>query len=132
MIANAEMVGEDELVARYILFRNRVRADGSVKSDAFIPPPNFELSVTRHLGLSVEQVWGFGKAVASQNNRPLIGRADIKSAYCLEQRLCIMLAPLPENSNHANIVGWPENKESQKQIAQELAAKAVYVPNTDF
>jgi hypothetical protein len=32
--------------------------------------------------------------------------------------------PLANNQNHANVIGWPTDKPTQKIIAQELAAKA--------
>ena len=42
----------DEWLARFILRKEHVRADGTVKPDPFIPYKHIELSVTRHLGLS--------------------------------------------------------------------------------
>ena len=43
-------VVENEWLARYILRKEHVRADGTVKPDPFMPYRRVELSVTRHLG----------------------------------------------------------------------------------
>ena len=47
MSGNSEPLSLSESVARFIPFGSRIRADGSVKPEAFMPPPSLELSVTR-------------------------------------------------------------------------------------
>ena len=54
--------------------------------------------------------------------RTLHGRADIQALNILEINLQVNPDNIPPR--HANIIGWPELKEEQKSIAQELAAKA--------
>jgi len=92
------------------------------------PPPDFKLSVTRHIDLSDLALWQIGQAVADA--RPaatLHGRADLKVVDVKRQTLQVDAAPLPENLNHANIAGWPPDKPAQKIIAIELAASARFV-----
>ncbi|CUQ66313.1 hypothetical protein [Candidatus Nitrospira inopinata] len=121
-------VTDDEDLARFVLFRGWIRSSHStVKPDAFIPYPYPDLSVTRHIGLSVEEVWQIGQAVADRRPATLYGRADIQAVHIRRQALRIV--PTPEPRNHANITDWPKDKPAQKIIAQELAAVARYVPN---
>ncbi|MGI9168186.1 MAG: hypothetical protein ACR2G5_17685 [Pyrinomonadaceae bacterium] len=61
-------VSDDEWLARFILFRNQIRRDQTVKQDAFIPYPYPDLSVTRRLGLTDNELWELGQEFA--NSRP--------------------------------------------------------------
>lgn len=54
-------VMEDEWLARYILRREHVRVDGTLKPDPFMPYKWVELSVTRHLGLEEPEIWQAGR-----------------------------------------------------------------------
>jgi hypothetical protein len=117
-------VEANEWLARFILKQNHIRPDQTVKQDAFIPHPHRELSVTRHLQLSETQLWGVGYNVAQQIGKILQGRADVQASVFQRQELQVVAAPLPENPNHANAVGWPAEKPTQKIIAQQIAAAA--------
>jgi len=120
-----QILGEvlpDELLARFILQRNRIRHDLSVKADAFVPHPYRELSVTRHVGLPNEAIWRIGRAVAESANKTLHGRADVKARVFADYKLAVDAAPTPANANHANVTGWPLNKAEQKSTAQKIAA----------
>jgi len=123
---NPPSVEADEVVARYVMQRRHVRANNTVKPDAFIPHPHRELSVTRHRGAAEEEIWAIGKQVAAQRAKPLMGRADIEVAACETQGLLVKAAPLPENPNHANVTGWPREKHEQKHRAMELANRAMF------
>lgn len=133
---NVPDVGIDETVARYILQRSHIRSSNqTVKQDAFIPNQNQELSVTRHLLASDEELWAIGESVASSTCKSLYGRGDVRtsqvaavSSMCVAERLVVRAAPISGNPNHADILGWPADKPAQKAIAQELAAVAQYVP----
>jgi hypothetical protein len=121
-------VTDSEVLVRFVLFRGWIRSSNStVKSDAFIPHPYPDLSVTRHIGLSVEEIWQIGQAVADSRPATLYGRAEIQALHVRRQSLRIV--PTPEPKNHANITGWPKDKPAQKIIAQELAAVAHCLPN---
>lgn len=125
-------VADDEWLARFIWFRNRVRQDQTVKPDAFIPPKDLQLSVTRHINLSEEELWNIGQRVAEQAANtpkvPLHGRADLCVRDVSAQKLRTEAAPRDDNRNHAHIIGWPLEKSARKIIAQELAEKAIFRP----
>lgn len=130
MIAEFNSVGDDEFVARFVHFANRVRSDGTVKQDAFMPPPDLELSVTRHGSGGATSLWARGVAVGATINRALIGRADITGgAIRVVRPLDVVAAPLPENPDHGHIIGWPPaaDKPAQKVLAMSLAAVSVFV-----
>ena len=118
---------DHELLARFILRKDYVRFDKTVKPNAFIPPKNLQLSVTRHLSLTVELIWRAGEEVAAIQNLPLHGRADIECSHVTKLGLIARASPLPTNSNHADIIAWPDDKPAQKLLAQELAANSTYV-----
>lgn len=123
-------VSADEWLARFITIDKWVRADKSIRPDAFIPPKDLNLSVIRHLNLSEENLWRLGQSVAdaiSEKRRGgLHGRADITADDVSRQTLKVEAAPFAENPNHAHITGWPD-KPAQKNIAQRLAAAAKFV-----
>ena len=115
-----------ETIARYITSKRWYsRKKNIVKPQAFMPPPIHRLSVFRIDNLSETEIWkiGFNKVISKMNPpRNLHGRADILALNILENNLQIEPDNIPPR--HADIVGWPELKEEQKSIAQELAAKA--------
>jgi hypothetical protein len=112
----------DELLARFILQRNRIRYDRTVKPDAFVPHPYRELSVTRHINLDDPTIWRIGYAVAESAKKTLHGRADVRARVFAANTLQVTAAPTPSNANHANVTDWPINKAEQKSIAQKIAA----------
>lgn len=122
-------VADDELLARFILFNRWVRKDGTLRQDGFMPlPPDFKLSVTRHIDLSDLALWQIGQAVAdARPTATLYGRADLKAVDVKSQTLRVDAAPRPDNIYHANIAGWPPDKPAQKIIAIELATSARFV-----
>jgi hypothetical protein len=130
--SNVPPVSDDEELARYIFSSSHVRrADKSLKPDAFMPPMNLELSVTRHLATNEVELWGIGETVALASSRTLRGRADIDTKACLGQKLSVQAAPIiPQNPNHAHIVGWPADKPARKIVALEIAAKAKFIPKS--
>jgi hypothetical protein len=125
-------VSGNEALARYILSSSHVRrTDKSVKPDAFMPPLDLELSVTRHLEASEAELWNIGESVALATTRTLYGRADVETDVCLKQKLVVQAAPIiPQNPNHAHIVGWPSNKPACKIVAQEIALNAKFIPKS--
>lgn len=90
-----------------------------------MPPPNLKFSVFRIDSLSVPEIWkiGLNQVIAKMPEpRTLYGRADIQAKNVLKTGL--QFDPDNKPPRHANIVNWPETKEEQKSIAQELAADA--------
>jgi hypothetical protein len=121
-------VKDDEWLARFILFRKWIRSsDQTLRPDAFIPHPWPDLSVTRNLELSPNEIWVIGQGVADQRGTKLLGRGDVQASVPRGQRLQIEAAPIEGNPNHANIAGWPSDKPAQKMIAQEIAAAARFI-----
>ncbi|MEW6219459.1 MAG: hypothetical protein AB1634_07985 [Thermodesulfobacteriota bacterium] len=117
-------VAPRELLARFILYRDHIRRDRTIKPDALIPHPHQDLSVTRHLHLSGAELWQLGHDVAEKRGKTLRGRADLTASAFQAQKLQVLAAPVSGNSNHANVAGWPQDKPAQKMIAQELAVAA--------
>lgn len=117
-------IDSNEWLARFIYYRRHIREDWTIRPDAFIPHPYTDLSVTRHLQLSEAQIWEIGHGVAQQTRQILRGRADVQVFVFQRQQLHVVAAPLPENSNHANVTGWPGEKPVQKIIAQQVAGAA--------
>ena len=125
---NVPEVGDDETLARYVLYSRHIRrTDQTVKPDAFIPNPHGETSVTRHLLMTEEELWSVGRSVAGVIGKTLHGRADIPVSTCLAQQLSLHATPFADNPNHADITGWPSDKPAQKIIAHEIAATAKFM-----
>lgn len=128
----------DEVVARFILagqskksLRKLVRADETIKPLLFLPYDHIELSVNRHRDCTENEIWGFGEGVAGYRNLVLHGRSDIHVEDCKFDTLEVLAKPIqndpngvPDNPNHADIVGFPAKKEDQLSLAGKLAAKA--------
>ena len=59
--AHVPDVAAEELLARYVLQGSHVRnSNQTVKPDAFIPHPYSDLSVTRHLQATADEIWAAG------------------------------------------------------------------------
>jgi len=118
-------VDETEKLSRFILFSKWLRSDQTVRSEAFIPHPYIDLSVTRQRNISGSELWNLGKEVSTIRKCTLYGRADIFAEPVMKQNLTI--EPSEPPLNHANIKGYPEDKSKQKLIALELAAEACFI-----
>jgi len=121
-------VGPEESLGRYLQKGYYSSEKNSVKPQAFMPPPNLHLSVFRIDGLQWEEIWEIGQIKvmdAMPKPRELRGIADVKALKVQENGLEIEPDNIPPR--HANIIGWPEEKEKQKMIAQGLAAEATLV-----
>lgn len=126
--SNVPPVSDDERLARFVTRSKLFRSDGTVKPDVFIPFKHVELSVTRHLHATEEEIWSAGRDVAGSLKQTLRGRADIFARDCILNTLRIIETPLVNNPNHADIMDWPQQKQDQKAIALKLAASAIAVP----
>lgn len=126
-----DQVALDELLARFVMFRDWVRSDQTIKQDAFFPPKDLHLSVTRHLQLSEQELWSVGElaveARSSIRSKSLVGRADVIARIVSQHGLRTEAAPEPSNPNHADVIGWPTEKAAQKMIATELAREANFI-----
>ncbi|MDP1559939.1 MAG: hypothetical protein Q8M16_00905 [Pirellulaceae bacterium] len=120
---NIPYVAENELLARFIVYSDEKRPDGTVKHKLFLPYKLVELSVNRHREASLRETWQVGFDVAEERQRTLYGLANIRADRCRIDTLDVAPAPiLPKNPNHANITGYPPAKEDQMALAKQLAA----------
>jgi hypothetical protein len=126
--ADVPEVASDETVARYVLYSRHVRADQTVRADAFIPHPYPDMSVTRHYLATEAELWQVGENIASGRGLTLYGRGDVQVEAIRGQNLEIVPDPIDGNPNHANVTNWPAEKAEQKIIAAELAKRADYRP----
>ena len=118
-----------EALTRYVLDRTSYKpSEGRVRHNAFMPPSNLRLSVYRSSGLSEATIWELGNQnVAAPRGKPLVGRADILASDVSDSDEALKLEPDPEpHPLHANIIGWPEQKDKQKLIALKLASKSEF------
>lgn len=122
-------VGDGELLARFVFSPREVRADKTMRPEAFLPYKWVELSVTRHRDLDEDGLWSLGREVAVLRQKPLVGRADFTAQLCRDTKLDVIPAEGPGigGLNHANIVGWPSEKSAQMAHAQTLAEAATFV-----
>lgn len=99
--SNVPPIEGGELLTRFIVNGNEVRADGTVRPQLFLPYKRVELSVNRHRDGTLEETWSIGHQVAVQRGKTLIGRADILASSCCTQTLSVVASPiLPDNPNH--------------------------------
>ena len=124
-----EDIGDEEILARFIVSSRWYRSDLTIKQDAFIPHPSGKLSVTRHSGISKNEIWDIGKEVATKRQATLHGRTDIKSGNCKKTGLDVILDEPPKN--HVHIQNWPSEKSAIKMKALELAKFASKLVKTE-
>lgn len=116
-------VADEELLARFIVNGNEMRADGTVRPQLFLPYKRVTLSVNRHREATLEETWAIGQQVAAERGKTLYGRADLRASSCRITPLDVVPQPiLPHNPNHADIVGYPARKDEQLSLAEKLAA----------
>jgi hypothetical protein len=85
-----------------------------------MPPRDLKLSTFVTTGLEPSEIWELGdQAIVG---RSTYGSADIEAQAVASEGLGIERDDSPPR--HANIVGWPREKDAQKEIAQSLAAAA--------
>ena len=124
-------IAPDEFLARYITSSRWFhKQELTVKQDAFIPP-NSELSVTRHLGLTERAIWIIGEKIVESTPRSLHGRSDVETSHVIAQRLNVVPQPEDGNPNHANIINWPPDKDARKMCALEIAKVAHFIANPE-
>lgn len=118
-------IAPSDNLSRFILQSNFIRqSDETVKPAAFLPNPrNGETSVFLTTDLSEENIWEIGdREIADKRGKAVRGRADIRAQTAFETDLHVNLSEPPPR--HANIIGWPDEKSKQLEIALVLAANA--------
>ena len=119
-----EIVRDDESIVRYIFDSKHFhKPKNAVKPDAFLPHGNpLETSVFRVDGLIDEDIWHIGSSIAQKRERSLKARANFEARAISGTPL--RFDPNDDPPRHANIVGWPQEKSDQLQLALEIAEKA--------
>ncbi len=122
-------VSSDELLARFIMHNSMIRpSDQTARPNAFIPPPpNYDLSVTRHRDTTPQELLDIARGVAAIRQLPLLARADIHSNKFESKNLVVQPDPVDGNPNHAVAINWPADKHAKKEMAARLAAEATLV-----
>lgn len=87
--------------------------------------------MTRHALLTPVEVCARGYAVVAVAAGSLIGRADITAAQVRDEKprdSNVVPALLPDNPEHAHVIGWPtfSDKARVKAIATPLAALSTF------
>jgi len=119
-------VDPNEELARFAVEKSYYRADNTIRPNAYMPDQEKAVSVFRQVGLSEGEIWELGAThVARPRNKQLLGRAVIIVREVLSQELNVESVEPPPR--HANILGWPDEHEKQKEKALELAARATFV-----
>ena len=122
---NVPAVEDDELLERFIVNSNEFHADDTVAPRLYMPYARVVLSVNRHRDASLDETWAIARQVAATRQKTLYGRSDIQAGGCKINPLSVAATPIiPENPNHADITGYPSQKDDQKSLAQKLAAAA--------
>lgn len=116
-----------ETLTRFLSDRSHLRADGSVKHNAFLPPKTGKLSTYWISRLPDDEIWRLGREYVAPYRGPILARADINSLACYELGLGVELDGVP-HPRHANIVGWDPTTTEHRLRAVKLAAKATVQP----
>jgi len=108
-------------LARYLYETGHFSVENKrVKERAFLPPPSLRLSVFVVDALKHQEIVDLGRSVTQ---RELRAYATLDDSTTAAQGLRVERDDTPF-FRHAEIAGWPVEKEHQKEIAQELARAA--------
>jgi hypothetical protein len=88
--ANVPDVDAGEMTARFVVSKRHInRQTGTLKADAFVPHPYEELSVTRLIQITDEEIWGVGHRVAAarmRRNLPFTTEPGCRGGPCRRKR----------------------------------------------
>ena len=115
-------VSREEEITRYLLEKKEIRSNGKLHWRALLPNKDGETSVYRISGCSENDIWVTGlHDVAAARGKVLVGRGDLKVVRVYDKALNLRADENP-TSKHADIIGWPEEKDLLQAIAIDLAA----------
>jgi hypothetical protein len=72
-------------------------------------------------GLEDGETWRIGDEVGKERGKAAIARANLAKSSVTSTGLSVQLSP-GVHPNHADVFGWPEEKDKQKLIALDLCA----------
>ena len=121
------LLAADEPIARYCSQSSHYTAStGRVKPSAVLPPPlDLRTSTFRILGLNNDDIWALGDNVLAGSGKPLLARAE--TIVRIVETVGLQVDPDNNPPRHAHIVGWPPDKEAQRELAVELAKRMTLV-----
>ena len=102
-------------------------ANQRIKQNAFLPKRGeTRISAATIDGLAEPAVWQIGDVLgrARANPADAIARSDFAPEILAPLNLSLELDTAP-HERHVNICGWPEEKEEQKNIAQDLCDQSM-------
>lgn len=112
-------------ITRFIFDKKHFSVDkGTVKSRAFRPDASGKTSVSGISGIDDEEIWNIGNLVSNVSGRQLRARGDISASSVRDSGLNVVSDGVG-HPRHANIEGWPLEKQEMISISQELAAAAI-------
>lgn len=126
-----DTVSQNEPIDRF-LFDGDVRSgDSTVRGRAFMPQKSGssagKCSVIRTHGCLESELWDvYRRFVRTGRAQEAIGSGRILASVVYELGLGFNPDGVP-HPRHANIVGWPPDKEDWKALADEIALGAVFV-----
>ncbi len=118
----------EEPIVRYIFSKSHFSIENHrAKYGAFVPPrASDEVSVYRIIDLEDDEIWRLGdEKVAVHVEKDIKARADLG----VHQVIDIGLEVIPETKphpRHANIMGWPDDRDEIRQLAIELAESSSF------
>lgn len=120
-----------DLVARYLLEGEIRNMDKTIRHQAFMPPQSLKHSIFRTYDLSEEGIWALAVEKVEPARGKVIGRGNLRISEILENTLRVTPDEDPE-SRHADIVGWPADRNHRATLAKVLAALASPAKMRDF
>ena len=115
-------VQDDEVLARYVFSRRDIKS-GRVRTRVFLVPNGHRgLSVFRIRELFDSDIQLLGERMAARRTRSLHGRADISGSDV--RSVDLVSVPTWPPRRHAELRGWPAQKDARLSIAQRLATIA--------
>ena len=120
---NSEIVLADEPLAHYLFSRKNefsvVDGKPRLKAAGLIPFKHVELSVFRMTELPPSLVWTVGDVfVGTHKKKPALARAFFPASLLEGTGLSAVKKEPPVR--HADLLGWPPEKDRQLSIAQQL------------
>lgn len=120
----AEIVDDEENLARFLTSSSQFNATGA-KPSAFLPnPQNRETSVFRLANQPIESLWRIG-AEHVAGGRTLHGAAIVKAKHIRSGQLDVVAKEPP--ARHANIVGWPWSQIDPEMAKAEQRERALVI-----
>jgi hypothetical protein len=114
-----------ETVSRYLFEGNIRSSDNTIRHSAFIPPSSLKLSVFRIYDLADNDIWNLAVEKVEPYRKEagtVIGRGDLLVSTVIQENLRVIPDSAP--SRHADVCGWPDDRDERVTIAKVLAAKA--------